>query len=331
MEIGLRQADAEKKLKHSIDGLAELPDLSAAQLERIQYAVNEAEMTKFQNELKDWIQQANQHPIMQKKEPEPLHEEPEKEKSVTPEDPFSRDPNEWTLEDIKNALTELENRLGVFSDQVYSENYTTLLNEAQKEAQARKEQLRGSFGTNAEVLLAHREEQHKKVENTCTDRAEKVEALLRERTRLKGDLAECQTLQNTLDTTLDEVCNRVAKHIRVLTHLQLTSLLEQVEQSQPHDEQQIMELKRLIQSELLATRPPPQIKIVPDELLPSILPSIIPYLQNDTLPIIEMFTSEFLQHDRQIQGAVKDMSDFIAGKLDGMKINAQALKNINKT
>lgn len=92
-----------------------------------------------------------------------------------------------------------------------------------------------------------------------------------------------------------------------------------------------MELMGLIQSELSMKRPPSQIKIVPDELLPSLLPSIIPYLQSDILPIIEMFTSEFLQHDRQIQGAVKEMSDFIAGKLDGMKINAQALKNINKT
>lgn len=169
-------------------------------------------MSKFQNDLKEWIQQANQHPVIQKNEPDPLHEEPKMEKSVTPEDPFSRDPNEWAMEDIKNALVELENRLGAFSDHVYSEDYTTFRDEAQRETEARREQLRGRFGTNAEDLLAHREEQQQVVENAFTDRAEKVAALLQERNKLKGDLAECLTLQNTLDATLQEVSNRVKAH-----------------------------------------------------------------------------------------------------------------------
>lgn len=326
IEIGQRQLDAEKKLKLALDGLAELPDLSAAHLARVQYAVNEAEMLKFHNELREWIQQAIQHPVMQQKEPEPL-EEPE-EKSVTPEDPFSRDPNEWTLDDIRNAFVELENRLGGLSDQVYSEDYTSLRDEVQPELQARTEQLGASFATGAQASIAHCEQQQQKVENALSDRAERVAALLQERTRLKGELLACQALQGSLDTTLGEVRDRVARQIHVLTRFQLASLLEQVEQSHPHDEQEVMALTSLIQNELVTTHAPPEVKIVPDELLPPLLHLINPCLQNDVLPIIEKFTSEFLQHNRQLQRAVKEVSDIIVNKVDGLKINAQALKGM---
>lgn len=328
MEIGQRQSEAEKKLKLALDGLAELPDLSAAHVAQVQYAVDEAEMLKFQNELKEWIRQASQHPVMQKKEPEPP-EKPE-EKIVTVEDPFSLEPNGWTLDNIRSAFVELENRLGGLSDQVYSEDYTSIRDEVQGELQARAEQLGASFATGAQALIAHCEEQQQQVENALSDRAERVAALLQERTKLKGELLACQTLQGSLDTTLGEVRGHVAKQIYVLTRSQLALLLEQVEQCHPHDEQEITALTSLIQNELVTTHAPPEVKIVPDELLPPLLHLINPCLQNDVLPIIEKFTSEFLQHNRQLQRAVKEVSDIIVNKVDGLKIKAHALKGMNK-
>ena len=331
IEIGQKQLDAEKKLKLALDGLVELPELSAAYSAQIQYAVNETEMLKFQSGLKAWIQQASQHPVMQKKkEKEPKPPEDTKEKSITPEDPFSRDPSEWTLDNIKSALVELENGLGVFSDQVYSEDYTSLRDEVQSELQARRDRLlQGNFGS-AQALIAQCEEQQQKVENALSDRAERVAALLQERASLRGELYACRKLQDSLDTTLGHVRDHIAKHIHVLTRSQLTYLLEQLEQSHSQDEQEIIELTSLIQNELVTTRPTPQLNIVLVELLPPLLHLIIPCLQADVLPIVEKFTTELLEHNRRLQEAVQKASDIIAIKVDGLKINAQALKSINQ-
>ena len=286
-------------------------------------------MSKFQNDVKEWVRQASQHPVMQQKESEPP-QEPEVQ-SPTPEDPFSLDPNDWTLDNIRNAFVELENRLGGLSDQVYYlEDYTSLRDEVQRELQARREQLGENFETATQALIAQCEEQQQKVENALSDRAERVAALLQERTKLKGELLACQTLQGSLDTTLGEVRDRVAKQIHVLTRSQLAYLLDQVEQSHPHDEQEVTDLTSLIQNELVTTRAPPEVKIVPDDLLPPLLHLINPCLQNDVLPIIEKITSEFLQHNRQLQRVLKEVSDIIVNKVDGLKTNAQALKSMNK-
>ncbi|KAF8625219.1 hypothetical protein AX15_005520 [Amanita polypyramis BW_CC] len=308
LEIGQKQSDAEKKLKAAVDGLAEFPDLSAPEFGRVQYAFNEAEMARFQIELKEWIRQVNQHPIVQGKEPE---------KSVTPEDPFLRDPNEWTSDDIRLALTELENHAEHLSDLVYSPvDYASLGEEAKIEIHTWKEQLVGNVEKQVEGvegLLAPSEEQQRRVESALADRAEKVASLLQEEAALQSELAASQALQDSLDKVL----------------VDLTSMVEQYEQFKIQDAQDIAELTRLIQTTIVPRRPP-QVKLTPEEILPHLRATIIPHLQDEVLPIVECFMSETLQHDRKIQGMVNGMSDDIANKMDSVKISAQALMNASE-
>ncbi|KAK2461445.1 hypothetical protein APHAL10511_005908 [Amanita phalloides] len=318
LEIGRRQAEAEKKLKSTLDGLAGLPDLSVPQLTSLQYVLNDAEMTRFHSEFTQWIQQASQHPVMQKEPelpPPPLPPPPEEpEKSATPETPFSKNPNEWTLDDVKHALAELENRVGVLSDQTYAEDHSSFRQETQSETHGRKELLLSSTGKRVEDLVARGEEWQQRIEGVLSGRAQSVAVLLQERADLKRALAYSRVQHDTLDTTLNK----------------LTSLVEQIEKLQAQDEQDLVDLTALIQNLLVADRPPPQAKIAIDKLLPPLQHLIIPHLRKEVLPVIETFTSEFLQHDKKLQDAVKEMSDFIANKLDGIKINAHAIMNANK-
>ncbi|KAM6498655.1 hypothetical protein JOM56_006603 [Amanita muscaria] len=310
-EIGLRQGDAQKMLKTNVGTLAYISSPLAS---NIRYIINDIEMTRFRNELKEWMQQVSQHLDMQEKQEKEPEQQPVEEpaEDVEPEQQsaFLKQPEQWTLDDIAKALAELDSRAEALAEEVYCEDERpNLLDEALvNEMEAKKGQFVENEHSSLRDLVVRYEEQHQQIDNRLLVSAEKVTALLQERARLKNEMEASLALYGTLSAM----------------HKELTDQVEESERLMTQDEEQLVELTRSVQNMLTARPPSPKTNLDTDELLPQLQARIIPHLTDELGPVVQYFKSACLQHDEAAQAVVDKIVQFIASRTDDVAKAAQA-------
>ncbi|KAF8640561.1 hypothetical protein AX17_000223 [Amanita inopinata Kibby_2008] len=316
VELGQKEAEASKKLRGAINTLADLPDLSASQLAAVQYVLNDNEIARYTSELKVWVQQIEEHMTMEKKKLDSteraIKDTESQNDSAMPQDPLSRNPANWTLDDIKTALSDLESRVGLIREQVHhSEELTTMCEEFRRVVDPMQQQLLESSEQKIADHLAQEQQQFQRIGDALANHTRKVADLLEERARLKHELATSKTRE-------EEVNRRLA---------QCGTRMEKLELQMRQDEEMFPQVAEEVQEMLLQSPSASPTRSSIDDLLPPLQAQIILRLQDEIQPILEVIRAECLRHDKQLQAVVDEVANHIVDRTRRILENAQTLIN----
>lgn len=287
-----------KRLKHALEILADLPDISPRLKRTPRFDTNR--IMSYTAELKSWIEELRLHQQMVSSEPLPPEPPSPAPESGSP-NTASRDPSSWTWADIHAMVSQLETRVDHATEQFYSRTFTHFWDIDEKAA-ALVEASREIQDPLPIETVENVDTKANAVGDELGNQAERTAELLAKIHRNKQaiEYLKARKKENEDLQTQVSVFWLGAVHGEDLCS-QIEAQFAQFEEWQVERAERIRQLTEQIQNLHTLRRPSSSpVSITMDEVLPGIRVMVLERLRKEVIPVLQNFRNICTENNRKI-------------------------------